>query len=130
MQIKVQLGRAGRIMTIERLETKKRMSRVVKHNGTIYLCGQVAADASKDITEQTQTMLDKVETLLEQAGSSKERILSATIYLKTMADFSAMNDVWDAWVPSGFAPARACVQASMARDVLLVEISVVAAEIQ
>ena len=75
-------------------------------------------------------MLDKVETLLEQAGSSKEHILSATIYLKTMADFSVMNDVWDAWIPSGFAPARACVQAAMARDVLLVEISVVAAEIQ
>jgi enamine deaminase RidA (YjgF/YER057c/UK114 family) len=114
---------------IERLETKERMSRIVKHNGTIYLCGQVAADATKDITEQTQTMLDKVEELLEQSGSSKEHILSATIYLKTMADFSAMNDVWDAWVPSGFAPARACVQAAMARDILLVEISVIAAEI-
>jgi len=116
-------------MTIERQEIKQRMSRIVKHNGTIYLCGQVAADASKDIAEQTQTMLAKVEALLEQAGSSKKHILSATIYLKTMADFSVMNSVWDAWIPEGFAPARACVQAAMARDVLLVEISVVAAEI-
>jgi enamine deaminase RidA (YjgF/YER057c/UK114 family) len=40
-----------------------------------------------------------------------------------------MNEVWDNWVNEGYAPARACVQASMARDVLLVEISVVAAEI-
>jgi len=115
-------------MTIERLETKQRMSRIVKHNGTIYLCGQVCADATKGIVEQTQTMLDKVETLLEQAGSSKEHMLSATIYLRTMADFAEMNAVWDAWVPVGFAPARACVEAAMARDVLLVEISVVAAE--
>ena len=115
-------------MTIERLETKQRMSRIVKHNGTIYLCGQVCADATKDITEQTQTMLDKVEALLEQAGSSKEHMLSATIYLNAMNDFAAMNAVWDAWVPEGFAPARACVEAAMARDVLLVEISVVAAE--
>lgn len=115
-------------MTIERVETSSRMSRIVKHNGTIYLCGQVCADATKDITEQTQTMLDKVDTLLEQAGSSKEHMLSATIYLKTMDDFAAMNAVWDAWVPEGVAPARACVQAAMARDVLLVEISVVAAE--
>lgn len=114
-------------MTIERLETKARMSRIVKHNNTVYLCGQVCADASQSITEQTQTMLDKVEALLLEAGSSKEHMLSATIYLKTMADFSAMNAVWDAWVPEGFAPARACVQAAMARDVLLVEISVVAA---
>jgi enamine deaminase RidA (YjgF/YER057c/UK114 family) len=117
----------ARTMTIERLETKARMSRIVKHNGTVYLCGQVCADATKSITEQTQTMLDKVEVLLVEAGSSKEHMLSATIYLKTMTDFAAMNTVWDAWVPLGFAPARACVQAAMARDVLLVEISVVAA---
>lgn len=114
-------------MKIERLETKQRMSRIVKHNGTIYLCGQVCADATKDITEQTQTMLDKVEALLEQSVSSKEHMLSATIYLKTMADFAQMNAVWDAWVPEGHAPARACVEAAMARDALLVEISVVAA---
>ena len=116
-------------MTIERLETKPPMSRIVKHNGTIYLCGQVCADATKDITEQTQTMLDKVDDLLIQAGSDRKHMLSATIYLKTMDDFAQMNAVWDAWVPEGFAPARACVTADMAREALLVEISVVAAEI-
>ncbi|WP_058119425.1 RidA family protein [Photobacterium kishitanii] len=113
---------------IERQETKARMSRVVKHNGTIYLCGQVCADATKDITEQTQTMLDKVEVLLAQAGSDKEHMLSATIYIKDMSMFAEMNAVWDNWVPAGHAPARACVEASMARDALLVEISVIAAE--
>jgi len=116
-------------MTIERQETKQRMSRIVKHNGTIYLCGQVAADATKDITEQTQTMLDKVDALLTQAGSDREHILSATIYVKDMSYFADMNAVWDAWVPEGHAPARACVAAKMAREALLVEISVVAAEI-
>ncbi|KJG07628.1 endoribonuclease [Photobacterium kishitanii] len=113
---------------IERQETKPRMSRVVKHNGTIYLCGQVCADATKDITEQTQTMLDKVDVLLAQAGSDKEHMLSATIYIKDMSMFAEMNAVWDNWVPAGHAPARACVEASMARDTLLVEISVIAAE--
>ena len=128
MPIKFILGRAEIIMTIERIETKQRMSRIVKHNGTIYLCGQVCADATKGITEQTQTMLDKVDELLITAGSDREHILSATIYLNKMADFKEMNAVWDAWVPEGHAPARACVEAAMARDVLLVEISVVAAE--
>ncbi|MBP2699896.1 RidA family protein [Photobacterium lucens] len=113
---------------IERLETGARMSRIVKHNGTIYLCGQVCADATKGITEQTQTMLDKVEALLLQAGSDKEHMLSATIYIKDMSMFAEMNAVWDNWVPQGHAPARACVEASMARDALLVEISVIAAE--
>lgn len=82
---------------IERLETKQRMSRIVKHNGTIYLCGQVCADATQGIKEQTATMLDKVEALLEQAGSDKEHMLSATIYIKDMKDFAEMNDVWDNW---------------------------------
>jgi enamine deaminase RidA (YjgF/YER057c/UK114 family) len=116
-------------MSIERIDTKQRMSRIVKHNGTIYLCGQVAADATKDITEQTQTMLDKVDALLTQAGSDRKHILSATIYVKDMSYFSEMNAVWDAWVPEGHAPSRACVAAKMARDALLVEISVIAAEI-
>ncbi|MDN3608416.1 RidA family protein [Vibrio ostreicida] len=113
---------------IERQQVKQRMSRVVKHNGVIYLCGQVCADATQAITEQTQTMLDKVEALLLEAGSDKEHMLSATIYLKNMNDFQAMNAVWDDWVPEGHAPARACVTADMARDALLVEISVIAAE--
>lgn len=112
---------------IERKETKQRMSRAVIHNNTAYLCGQVAKDSSEDITGQTKTMLEKVDHLLSDIGSSKEQLLSATIYIKSMDDFQAMNEVWDHWVPEGFAPARACVQAQMARPELLVEISVIAA---
>ena len=115
-------------MQIERQDTKQRMSRIVKHNGTIYLCGQVCADATKGISEQTQTMLDKVDALLLQAGSDREHMLSATVYVRDMKDFAGMNAVWDAWVPEGHAPARACVEARMARAELLGEISVVAAE--
>ncbi|MBA6335862.1 MULTISPECIES: RidA family protein [unclassified Colwellia] len=116
-------------MTIIRQETKTRMSRIVKHNGVIYLCGQVCKDASQGIEEQTRSMLDKVDELLEQAGSDNKHILSATIYIKDMNDFSKMNEIWDNWIPQGFAPARACVKASMARNELLIEISVIAAEI-
>ena len=114
---------------IERIETQQRMSRIVKHNGTIYLCGQVCADAEQGIEEQTAGMLAKVDSLLEQAGSDRKHILSATLYIKDMQYFAAMNAVWDSWVPEGFAPARACVETSMARESLLVEISVIAAEI-
>ena len=114
-------------MSIERVETGQRMSRIVIHNHTVYLCGQVAADANADIQQQTRTMLDKVDTLLERAGSDREHLLSATIYIRDMKDFAAMNEVWDAWVPEGYAPARACVEARMARPEILVEISVVAA---
>lgn len=113
---------------IERKETKQRMSRIVTHQGTVYLCGQVCADATQDIEQQTQTMLDKVDKLLQSANSDREHMLSATIYIKDMRDFAVMNTVWDNWLPEGHAPARACVQASMARPELLVEISVIAAQ--
>ncbi|MDA8975467.1 RidA family protein [Akkermansiaceae bacterium] len=114
-------------MSIQRQDTKQRMSRVVIHNDTIYLCGQVCKDATQGISEQTSTMLEKVDELLLQSGSDREHLLSATVYVRDMKDFASMNYVWDAWVPEGHAPARACVEARMARAELLVEISVVAA---
>ncbi|MGB0467319.1 MAG: RidA family protein [Pontibacterium sp.] len=114
-------------MSITRIETGQRMSRIVIHNNTVYLCGQVAADAAAGIEEQTRTTLAKVDALLAQAGSDREHILSATVYIRDMKDFAAMNAVWDAWVPEGHAPARACVEARMARQELLFEVSVVAA---
>ena len=114
-------------MSITRHETAKRMSRAVVHNNTVYLCGQVAEDRTADITGQTETMLAKVDALLESVNSDREHILSATVYLRDMKDFAAMNAVWDAWVPEGHAPARACVEARMASPELLVEVSVIAA---
>ena len=113
--------------TIERIATNSRMSKIVKHTGTAYLGGQVAKDRNGDVHTQVTGMLEKVDELLETAGSSRDRILSATIYLADMADFKALNEVWDNWVPEGTAPARACVQAQMASPELLVEISVIAA---
>ena len=112
---------------IERLEIKPRMSRAVIHNGTVYLCGQVAKDSNADIKQQTITTLEKIDELLATVGIDKSRLLSVTIYLNTMNDFKAMNEVWDAWVPEGIPPARACVEAKMARPELLVEMSVIAA---
>lgn len=91
------------------------------------MCGQVATDKFADITTQTTTMLEEVDKLLLQAGSQRDHILSATIYLKDMQDYDAMNKVWDSWLPEGHAPARACVQAAIAEPEYLVEVSVIAA---
>lgn len=111
---------------IARIETSERMSKIVIHNDTVYLCGQVGDD-SISMSRQTENMLAKVDSLLEKAGSGRDCILSATIYVRDMKDFAEMNTVWDSWIPGGHAPARACVEARMARPDLLVEISVVAA---
>lgn len=110
---------------IERMHTGARMSKIVKHNGVAYLCGQVGAGDT--VTEQTQDCLARVDALLKEAGSDREHILQAIIWLADMGDFAEMNAVWDAWVPEGHAPARACGEARLARDVLKVEIIVTAA---
>ncbi|MDX5376031.1 MAG: RidA family protein [Halomonas sp.] len=116
-------------MTIVRHDTKARMSRAVIHSGIAYLCGQVAGPEARhgDITEQTESMLARVDALLAEIGSDREHLLTATVYLKDGHDFAAMNAVWDAWVPTGHAPARTCVCAPMPADELKVEITVTAA---
>lgn len=114
-------------MEIKRYEGTGRMSRVVVHDKTIYLCGQTCGDPNKDIKEQTKVVLDKIEDLLNKYGSDKHHMLSTTIYIKDMSLFQDMNEVWDARIENGFEPARACVEAKMAREDILVEMSVMAA---
>ncbi|MDF9301581.1 RidA family protein [Tritonibacter mobilis] len=110
---------------IERIETSARMSKIVKHNGVAYLCGQVGSGDT--VAEQTRDCLSRVDALLRDAGSSREQMLQAIVWLADMADFAEMNEVWDAWVPEGHAPARACGEAKLARAELKVEIIVTAA---
>ncbi|CRL10593.1 RidA family protein [Phaeobacter italicus] len=111
---------------IERSHTGTRMSQIVKHGDTIYLAGQVGT-AGASVAQQTQDCLDKIDALLAEAGSDNTRILQCVIWLADMADFEEMNGVWDAWVPEGHAPARACGEAKLARPDLLVELIVTAA---
>ena len=86
-------------MEIKRFEGTGRMSKVVEHNGTLYLSGLTNDEG--DMKEQTAAVLAKAETILNQYGSDKNHILSATIYVKDMALFADMNSVWDAWVENG-----------------------------
>uniref|UniRef100_UPI002869F3BA Rid family hydrolase n=1 Tax=Methylibium sp. TaxID=2067992 RepID=UPI002869F3BA len=61
------------------------------------------------------------------AGSSKSKLLRVEIFLADLADFAALNELWEAWLPSGAAPARATVQAALARPAWKVELVVTAA---
>ena len=112
---------------IKRLQPGPRMSQAVVHGNTVYLAGQVAADPSADVPGQTRQVLDAIDRLLEEAGTDKTRILSATIYLADIGTFAQMNSVWDGWVPAGHTPARATVEAALAAPVYKVEIQVIAA---
>jgi len=110
---------------IERIEVGTRLSQIVKHNGVVYLAGQVGE--GETVAEQTRDCIAEVEALLERAGSSPEKMLQAIIWLADMNDFAEMNAVWDAWVPAGCAPVRACGEAKLATPEYKVEIIVTAA---
>lgn len=112
-------------MSIERIKTNERSSKIVKHNGTVYLSGQVGDGES--IVEQAKDCLGRVDALLAESGSSREQILQAIVWLSDMSYFAEFNTIWNAWVPDGQAPARACGEAKLAREILKVEVIVIAA---
>lgn len=114
-------------MSIIRKHTNQRMSQIVIHGDTVYLAGQVGTE-NQSVAEQTKEILGKIDALLAEAGTDKSKVLQAIIWLKDMGDFAEMNGVWDAWVPEGAAPARACGSADLATPNFTVEITVIAAK--
>ncbi|MEC5216387.1 enamine deaminase RidA (YjgF/YER057c/UK114 family) [Actimicrobium sp. GrIS 1.19] len=114
-------------MNIERLHVGPTLSEVAIYQGTVWLAGQVADDASQDIGGQTAQVLAHVDRLLNDAGSDRGRILMCQIFLADLADFPAMNQVWNAWVTPGQTPPRATVQAALANPDWLIEMVVTAA---
>lgn len=117
---------------IQRHHTNARISKIVCHGGVVYLCGQTAKgspSAAGDIAAQTTEVLSRVDTLLAEAGSDRTRLLTVTIYLRDIADFAGMNNVWEEWLAGqrAGAPARTTVEAALATESLRVEMTVVAA---
>mgnify|MGYP003577079395 CR=1 FL=1 len=111
---------------ITRIQPGARMSEAVIHGNTVYLAGQVG-EPGDDVTAQTKTTLAEIDALLAQAGTDKSKILMATIWLADIADFEAMDAVWDAWVGPANPPAPATSEARLATPPYLVEIIVTAA---
>ncbi len=114
---------------ITRKQVNERMSRIVEHNGTIYLAGIVSDDKTLDIKGQALRVLEMAEQRFEEAGTNKDNILRAEIFVKDIyRDFAGFNEVWDGWVSKENPPARACVEANMASVPTLVEIIFTAAK--
>lgn len=111
---------------IVRLDQNARRSRAVIAGGMVYLAGQVADDKTLDIGGQTRQVLQKIDDLLAQAGTSRDRLVTAQIWLASMSDFNGLNAVWDAWVVPGETPTRCCGQVELADPAFRVEIVVTA----
>lgn len=113
---------------IERHHSTARMSRIVAFGDLVFLCGQTSGGSdAQGIAAQTDAVLDKIDTLLAEAGTDRTRLLSVTIHLHTMRDFAGMNACWERWLAGGPVPARTTVQAELASPELLVEMTVIAA---
>jgi enamine deaminase RidA (YjgF/YER057c/UK114 family) len=114
-------------MSIQRYQVGPRLSQAVRHGDTIYLAGMVADDTTQGAKGQTEQILRKIDETLAHFGSNKAKLLSANIWLANMALYDEMNAAWDAWVDKHNTPARATVEARLARPAFLVEIMVTAA---
>ena len=112
---------------VQRFDVGTRLSEMTVHNGVCYLAGQVPADATQDMAGQSTQVLAAIDALLARAGSDRSKLLMCQIFITDLADFPAMNAVWEAWLPAGHAPARATVVARLARPEWRVEMVVTAA---
>jgi enamine deaminase RidA (YjgF/YER057c/UK114 family) len=114
-------------LDIQRVNPSARWSDATVYNGIAYFVEVADTDTGADMTGQVKQIFAQAEASLASVGSDKSRILSVTIYVTDFANFDALNEAWEAWLPAGCAPSRACVKAELANPALLVEIAFVAA---
>ena len=106
-------------------------SQAIKANGFVFISGQIPLDprtqqlVDGDIARQTERVMENLKGIVEAAGSSLDRAVKTTVFLKDLSDFTAMNEVYGRYFPSS-PPARATVEvARLPRDVR-VEIELIA----
>lgn len=114
--------------TVERKRLGASKNQAIEFAGLVFLRGIVAEDKSGTVADQTRQILMKIEKNLEAAGSSKTRILQATVYLSDMGRKSEMNEVWYQWMDPEHEPARVTVGVELWTPETLVEIMIIAAK--
>jgi len=108
-------------------------SQAIKTNGFIFTSGQIAIDPTTqqvipgDVGAQTDRVLRNLSEILEAAGSGLGKVVRATVFLKNMNDFAAMNEVYGKYF-SSVPPARSTVEVARLPKDVLVEIDVIALE--
>lgn len=113
-------------MTITRVNPTPRWSDATLFNGIAHFV-EVPADTSVAIEQQVAQLLAQTEQTLAAIGSDKSQLLSATIYITQLDDLAVLNSAWEAWLPAGAAPSRACVKVELMDPLMRVEIAFVAA---
>ena len=112
---------------IVRRDENQRMSLAVETGGFVFLAGLTAVESrGGSVTEQAREILRRIAHHLAEAGTSKQRLVSAQIWLTDIATFDEFNVVWDRWAADAGKPVRACVEAQLADSELNVGIMVTA----
>lgn len=101
---------------------------VVEHNGTLYLAGIITEDKSLDMTGQAKSVFKQIDALLAANGSSKDKILTALIFVTDMKNKPAMNAVWKEWLSPAHLPTRATIGIGDLEPGNLIEVIVTAAK--
>jgi enamine deaminase RidA (YjgF/YER057c/UK114 family) len=114
-------------MDIQRINPREWNCNAAVFGDLVFCSGMVADDKSLDMKEQTAQVLKKIDAVLAQAGTSKSRILSVTVYMQDATLKDAMNEAWMAWVDRGNLPTRTAVGADLTPGTM-VEITVCAAK--
>jgi enamine deaminase RidA (YjgF/YER057c/UK114 family) len=115
-------------MSVRRIDSNPRMSKVVVHGNTVYLAGLIADKTlGQGVAEQTREILSLIDGFLAKAGTDKSKLLTATIWLSDIRTVDEMNKVGDQWVVPGNTPARACIEALLQGPEKKIEIQVTAA---
>lgn len=112
---------------IKRYQPGAHFSQMVVYNGLVYLAGQVAKETPGGVFNQTEQTLIKIDRMLEEVGTDKSRIISATVWMADIQKFAEMNRAWDAWMDRDNMPVRATVQSKLVSNDIEVEIQVTAA---
>ena len=110
---------------IHRYGVTQRWSDAVVFNGLAHFV-EVADDSSQDLRGQVTQILTQIDARLALFGSKRTRLLQVTIYLADLKDAGVLNELWDVWVPTGHAPARACIECGLSPG-YLVEMVIAAA---
>jgi enamine deaminase RidA (YjgF/YER057c/UK114 family) len=116
------------VSNIKRAGGGDNYSDYVEFNGIVTLRGVTASDRSTAIKVQTEDCLRQIDAILALAGTSKTRLLTATVYLSNMGDKDGMNEAWRAGLDPTAKPTRATVQAALGTPDTVVEIVLSAAK--
>lgn len=107
--------------------TPGQFAKAVVWRETVYLAGIIPHQWDADIAAQAQDVFSRIDTALEEAGTTRARLLSLTVYLRSFEDYDGFRTAYEHWIDRDALPARATVRAELRDPRIRIEIQAIAA---